>query len=53
LTVTDVKFHEQSFIYKQSKYGVNSPLDVSNPVKNKQNAVLYRERLYFLTDKDQ
>ena len=53
LTVSDVKFHEQSYIYRHSKYGQNSPLDLSNPAKTKANAVLYRERLYFLTDKDQ
>lgn len=49
----DVKSHELSYIYKHSKYGLNSPLDLSNPAKNKSNAVLYRERLYFLTNNDQ
>lgn len=53
LSVKDVKSHELSYIYKHSKYGLNSPLDLSNPAKNKANAVLYRERLYFLTNNDQ
>lgn len=49
----EVKFFEKSYIYKHSKYGVNSPLSLSQPTKTKRNAVLYRERIYFLSNADE
>lgn len=48
LKPADVKFYEESFTYKHSKFGLASPLTPFNPHKTKQFAVLYRERLYFL-----
>lgn len=49
----EVKFFEKSYIYKHSKYGINSPLSLSQPTKTKRNAVLYRERIYFLSNADE
>jgi hypothetical protein len=49
----EVKFYELSHIYKHSKFGLNSPLDISNPIKTKKHTVLYRERLYFLSNEEQ
>lgn len=49
----EVKFYEKSYIYKHSKFGLNSPLSISNPSKTKRNTVLYRERLYFLSNQDE
>lgn len=49
----EVKFFEKSYIYKHSKYGVNSPLSLSQPAKSKRNTVLYRERLYFLSNTEE
>jgi adenylate/nucleoside-diphosphate kinase len=48
LRPTEVKFYEESFTYKHSKFGLSSPLTPFNPQKSKQFAVLYRERIYFL-----
>lgn len=45
----EVKYFEKSYIYKQSKFGLNSPLGLSQPAKTKRHTVLYRERLYFLS----
>lgn len=36
-----------------SKFGVNSPISPSNPIKVKDYAVLYRERIYYLSDEDE
>ena len=49
----DVKVYEQSYTYKHSKFGLNSPISPFNPRKTKQFAVLYRERIYFLSDKEE
>lgn len=49
----EVKFYEKSYIYKHSKYGPNSPLALGAPSKTKRNAVLYRERLYFLSNAEE
>ena len=49
----EVKFYEKSYIYKHSKFGTNSPLNISNPGKTKKNTVLYRERLYFLSNQEE
>ena len=49
----EVKFYEKSYIYKHSKFGVNSPLNISHPGKSKKNTVLYRERLYFLSNPEE
>jgi signal recognition particle GTPase len=40
-------FYEESFTYKQSKFGLNCPLHQSNPEKTKKFATLYRERIYY------
>ena len=49
----EVKNYEASYIYKHSKYGLNSPLNLSNPIKTKKFSVLYRERLYFLSNEEE
>lgn len=49
----DVKFYEESYTYKHSKFGLSSPLSQFNPSKTKTNTVLYRERLYFLADESE
>jgi adenylate/nucleoside-diphosphate kinase len=49
----EVKYFEKSYIYKHSKFGTNSPLSLSEPTKTKRNAVLYRERLYFLSNAEE
>lgn len=48
LKLNEVKFYEESFTYKHSKFGLSSPLSPFNPQKTKEFAVLYRERIYFL-----
>lgn len=49
----EVKVYEESYSYKQSKLGVNSPIAPFNPKKVKDHAVLYRERIYYLADADE
>lgn len=49
----EVPFYEKSYIYSHSKFGVNSPLQLGNPTKTKQFAVLYRERIYFPSSTEQ
>jgi len=49
----DVKFYEESFTWKHSKFGLSSPITQFNPRKTKQFTVLYRERLYFLGNQDE
>jgi adenylate/nucleoside-diphosphate kinase len=49
----EVKFFERSYIYKHSKYGVHSPLSLSNPAKTKKFSVLFRERIYFLSNEEE
>jgi len=48
LTSKDLPFHEISYTFKQSKFGLNCPMHESNPEKTKDFAVLYRERIYYL-----
>jgi len=50
---TVLQFHEDSFTYRQSKFGRHSPISPSNPVKTRDHAVLYRERIYYLADSDE
>jgi len=50
---TFLETHENSFTYRQSKFGRHSPLSPSNPVKTRDHAVLYRERIYYLADSDE
>ena len=50
LTAKEVPAYERSYTYKHSKFGVNSPITPYCPRKTKDHAVLYRERLYFLSD---
>lgn len=49
----EVPFYEKSYIYTHSKFGINSPIQFSNPVKTKKYSILYRERLYFPTNEDE
>jgi len=49
----EVEVYEASYTYKHSKFGCNSPLSPFNPQKTKEFTVLYRERLYFPSDKDE
>ena len=49
----ELKFFEQSYTYKHSKFGRNSPLSLSNPVGTREYSVLYRERIYYLSDEDE
>ena len=49
----EVKFYEESYTYKHSKFGLASPLSQFNPSKTKAHTVLYRERLYFLADESE
>ncbi len=53
LKPSEVKFYEESFTYKHSKFGLASPLSQFNPQKTKEFAVLYRERIYFLGSKSE
>lgn len=53
LPTKDVKFYEESFTYKHSKFGLSSPLSQFNPSKSKEHTVLYRERLYFLANEEE
>lgn len=50
LEPAELKFYEESYTYQQSKFGRNSPLSIFNPVKTRDHAVLYRERIYYLSD---
>ena len=51
LKLSEVKFYEESYTYKHSKFGLTSPITQFNPYKTKEFAVLYRERIYFLNSK--
>lgn len=50
---TLLQTYEDSFTYKQSKFGRHSPISPSCPVKTREYAVLYRERIYYLSDADE
>jgi len=45
-----VPFYEKSYTFKGSKFGPNCPLCISNPTKTKKHSVLYRERIYYLSN---
>ena len=49
----DVSVYEQSYTYKHSKFGLNSPISPFNTLKTKKFTVLYRERLFFLSNQDE
>ena len=53
LKAKEVPVYEKSYTYKQSKFGVNSPINPFNPRKTKELAVLYRERVYFPADQEE
>lgn len=53
LEPNELKFYEQSYTYQQSKFGRNSPLSLFHPVKTRGHAVLYRERIYYLSDAEE
>ena len=46
----EVPVYEASYTFKQSKYGVMSPITPYNPKKTKDFATLYRERIYFFSN---
>lgn len=48
-----VPYYEKSYTYKHSKFGENSPITPFSPIKTKNFAALYRERLYFLSNADE
>jgi len=48
----NLKFYEESFTYKQSKFGLNCPINQAFPENTKDFAVLYRERIYYPHDLD-
>ena len=50
LTPAEVPVYEKSYTYKQSKFGVMSPITPYNPKKTKDFAALYRERIYFFSN---
>ena len=50
---SEVPVYESSYTYKQSKFGIHSPISPFNPHKTKKHAVLYRERIYYLADADE
>jgi YHS domain-containing protein len=43
----DVPRYEKCYLYKESKFGLNSPFDISHPTKSKENVAVYREKLYY------
>lgn len=47
----EVATYMQSYTYRQSKFGDNSPITPFNVRKTKQYSVLYRERIYHLSSK--
>jgi adenylate kinase family enzyme len=47
LKPAEVKFYEQSYNFRQSKFGPHCLVNLANPIKTKKFAVLYRERIYF------
>lgn len=47
LALIEVKWHEMSYSFKHSKFGTNCPIKPNQPIKTKNFAVLYRERIYF------
>jgi hypothetical protein len=53
LAPEDVRKYELSYTYRHSKFGLNSPISPFYPTKTKQFAVLYRERIYFPSSKQE
>jgi adenylate/nucleoside-diphosphate kinase len=54
LTPKELSNYElRSYIYQQSKFGRNSPIAPANPCKSREYAVLYRERIYYLSDEEE
>lgn len=49
----DLKEKETSYTYRHSKFGLSSPISPFSPTKTKDFAVLYRERIYFLANKEE
>jgi YHS domain-containing protein len=47
---SEVPVYEASYTYKQSKFGLLSPITPYNPKKTKDFAALYRERIYFFSN---
>ena len=53
LTPAEVPVYEASYTFKQSKFGTLSPITPYNPSKSKDFAALYRERIFFFSNKDE
>lgn len=53
LPFKEVRKYEQSYTYKLSKFGLSSPITPFCPRKTKEHAVLYRERIYFLSTREE
>ncbi len=53
LAPEDVRKYELSYTFRHSKFGLNSPISPFYPTKTKQFAVLYRERIYFPSSKQE
>lgn len=53
LTPKEVPVYEASYTYKQSKFGVLSPMTPYNPSKTKNFAALYRERIFFFSNESE
>jgi hypothetical protein len=54
LSPKDLPHYElKTYIHQPSKFGPCSPISQSNPVKSRDHAVLYRERIYYLADGDE
>ena len=53
LSPKEVPYYERSYTYKHSMFGENSPITPYSPIKTKNFAVLYRERIYFLSNADE
>lgn len=49
----EVPFYEKSHTFKPSCYGTSSPITPYNPIKTKEFAVLYRQRIYYLSDEEE
>lgn len=49
----EVPFYEKSYTFKPSCYGTNSPISHYNPIKCKDFAVLYRQRIYYCSDEEE
>lgn len=47
MKAADLPFYEQSYTFKQSKYGLYCPINQAHSAHSKDFAVRYRERIYY------